>query len=119
MKDGHVNKCKECNLTDVYKHRLKNIEKIRNYDKKRGNRHKKGYIKDYRERFPKKYKAHCLVNNAIRDKKLFKDACVICGNTETVRAHHDDYDRPLNIKWLCAAHHKQWHEKNGEALNQS
>jgi len=41
----------------------------------------------------------------------------VCGSSEYIHAHHDDYDKPLDVRWLCAAHHKQWHDENGEAKN--
>ena len=116
MKDGHVNKCKECNKADVSSYRVVNIDKIRAYDRKRGNRQNKGYLKEYREKYPKKYKAHILVNNHKRKGNISESPCEYCGGLNVV-AHHDDYDKPLNIRWLCQAHHKQWHEINGEGLN--
>lgn len=70
------------------------------------------------ERYPKKYKAHNSVNNAIRDGRLVKyDLCEECGSDFHVEGHHDDYDKPLDVRWLCAACHKQWHADHGEALN--
>jgi hypothetical protein len=117
MADGHLNKCKECTKKDADKHRSENLDKIREYDRNRGNRLPKGYVKEYRSRYPKKYKAHYMVNNAIRGGKLFVEPCEICGITESVHAHHNDYAKPLNVRWLCAAHHQQWHAKNGEAAN--
>ena len=116
MKDGHLNKCKKCAKGDVAKHRLENIDRIREYDRKRGNRQTPEYLANYRSKFPKKIKAQNMVNNAIRDKKLFREPCEVCG-CDKVHAHHDDYDKPLNIRWLCPAHHHQWHAKHGEALN--
>ncbi len=116
MKDGHLNKCIECVKARVKRHRDKNIEKIRAYDRARGNRQSYEYIKDFRKRFPKKYKAHCSVRNAIARGALKKMPCEICGYEKAV-AHHDDYDYPLSIRWLCQAHHKQWHAKNGQGLN--
>jgi hypothetical protein len=117
MPDGRVNKCKECNKKDVRENRLIKVEYYRNYDKDRGNRQSNKYRQEYLRKYPNKYKAHTLVSNAIRDKKLFKKPCETCGSNESIHAHHDDYLEPLNIRWLCAAHHSQWHKANGEADN--
>lgn len=116
MSDGRLGKCKECTKKDVKEHRLANIDRIREYDRKRGNRQSPQYLREYRKTFPNKYAAHVLVGNCVRDGKLFKEPCEICGS-ENVHAHHDDYAKPLNVRWLCAAHHKQWHAENGEGAN--
>lgn len=112
-----LKQCKPCYIAKVKNYRSKNIEKVRAYDRKRGNRQAPGYLKEYRSNFPKKYRATNMVNNAIRDGKLFKEPCEVCGREEFVHAHHDDYAKPLNIRWLCAAHHQQWHAEHGEAKN--
>lgn len=117
MGDKHLNKCKECTKKDAKKHRLNNLDRIREYDRKRGNRQDKKYRDRYKEKYPNKYKAHNIVSNAIRDGKLFKESCEVCGSEDNIHAHHDDYLKPLNIRWLCAACHSQWHRDNGEALN--
>ena len=109
--------CKECWKAKVRANRAKNIDYYRDYDRKRGNRQPDGYTKGYRSKCPNKYRAHTMVNNAIRDSKLFKEPCEICGEAEGVHAHHDDYAKPLNVRWLCPVHHSQWHAENGEALN--
>lgn len=117
MKDGHLNKCIECAKLDALNHRGDNLEKIRKYDRERGSRARDGYLMDYRAKYPNKYKAHNLVNNAIKHKKLFKMPCEVCGSEDRLNAHHDDYLKPLNIRWLCSVHHHQWHRDNGEGLN--
>lgn len=116
MKDGHLNECISCTKARVLVHRGENLEKIRAYDRARGNRQSPEYIKEWREKYPNKYKANTMVNNAIRDGKLFKESCVECGSVNSV-AHHDDYLKPLNVIWYCQAHHLQWHAKNGEGKN--
>lgn len=116
MADGHVNKCKACNKNDVRIHRFKNIEKIQEYDRSRGNRQDNKYLKEYRKKYPKKYKAQCMVNNQKRAGNLFPMPCEVCGIDKSV-AHHDDYDKPLNVRWLCQHHHKEWHAINGEGKN--
>ncbi len=117
MADGYLGKCKACTKSDVKKHRAENIEKIRAYDRLRGSRQDAGYAKRYRDRFPKKYKAKTMVNNAIRDGRMKKeDRCSNC-NAENPVGHHDDYDYPLTVRWLCQACHKQWHAENGPGAN--
>lgn len=116
MADGHLNKCIDCTKKDAINYRLLNIDRIRNYDRNRGNRQTIEQVREYRKKNPNKYKATCMVNNAIRDGKLFMEPCQICG-CEKTHAHHDDYMKPLNVRWLCAIHHKSWHIANGEGLN--
>ena len=108
MADGRVNKCKECNKEDVRQNRKKNIEYYREYDKKRGNRQDYGYVLKYRQRNSEKYKAHTLVRNAIRSGKLIKKDCEKCGREDT-HAHHEDYARPLEVRWLCPPCHAEEH----------
>ena len=117
MADGHLNKCKGCTKSDSTRHRNENLEAVREYDRSRGNRQSPEYLSKYRAKYPKKHKAESMVNNAIRDGKLFKEPCVICGSTEKIHGHHDDYEKPLNVRWMCAAHHHQWHRDNGPGLN--
>lgn len=116
MVDGLLNNCKDCVKARVSKHRKENIDKIRAYDRDRGNRQSKDYLRGYREKYPNKYKAHNLVNNRLRSGDLIKGTCEVCGCSE-VHGHHDDYSKPLEVRWLCPEHHKQWHEENGEGLN--
>lgn len=118
MPDGHVNKCKECNKKDSQKNRSSKVEYYRAYDRDRGNRQSNEYLAEYRSKFPKKYKAHCMVNNAIRDGRMKQEtACSNCASEFSVHAHHDDYSFPLTVRWLCAACHSQWHTENGEGAN--
>lgn len=113
--DGYLNKCKSCTRADTSANRSKNIKSVRAYDRARGNRNPPGYLKKYRERFPIKYKAHNMVSNAIRAGKLTPQPCEHCG--KKAHAHHDDYSKPLSVRWLCPAHHQQWHAEHGEAAN--
>lgn len=117
MLDGHLNKCKECTKKDARENRESRIDYYRAYDRDRGNRQDYQYNAEYRKNNRLKYKAHGTVNNAVRDGRLEKQPCEICGATERLHGHHDDYAKPMEVRWLCAAHHRQWHIKNGEAKN--
>jgi ribosomal protein S27AE len=116
MTDGRVNKCKECNKTDVISNRKLKVEYYRKYDRERGNRQDKDYRDEYKSKYPNKHNAHRIVNLSIRAMKLFKEPCEKCGR-EDVHAHHDDYAKPLNVRWLCPVCHSAWHDKNGSGKN--
>jgi hypothetical protein len=117
MKDGHLNKCKKCARTDVIVHRSEN-ESVREYDRKRGKRQTSEDSRQYRLANPKKYKAQTWVNNAVRDGRLVKaDSCEVCNGTFQIEGHHDDYDQPQVVRWLCSRCHSLWHSAFGEAKN--
>lgn len=67
----------------------------------------KDYNKEWRLRNPEKVRAHWQVGNAIRSGVLKRQPCECCGN-EKSHAHHEDYSKPLEIKWLC--HRCHWNE---------
>lgn len=115
MSDGHLNKCKECNKADVLKHRLENIEKIRQYDRDRAKhpermRAKAEINKIWLSQDKRRKKAHSAVYSAVKSGKLIRQPCCRCGEQKTV-AHHEDYDKPLDVVWLCQPCHKQRHKE--------
>jgi ribosomal protein L37AE/L43A len=107
MSDGHLNKCKPCAISDVRRDRRLNPA-VQERDRARGNRQTAESIRAYREKNPAAYKAHTAVSNAVRDKRLFKEPCLFCGN-EKVHGHHRDYSKPLDVIWLCAKCHHRLH----------
>ena len=57
-------------------------------------------------------RAHHLVEKAVLKGVLVRQPCEVCGTTENVEAHHDDYNKPLAVRWLCKKHHHEWHITN-------
>lgn len=53
-------------------------------------------------------RAHKVVGNAVKDGRLVKKPCECCGD-EKAEAHHDDYSKPLDVRWLCRKCHKKHH----------
>jgi len=106
---GHA-RCKKCYCEKVKKYRNNNLEKIREYDRKRGNRQPSGYMAEYRKSNPEKYKAHNMVNNAVRDGRMSKpNHCEGCGDICNPHGHHEDYSKPLDVVWLCVSCHRTVH----------
>lgn len=62
-------------------------------------------------RFPEKRRAHEAVKGALRRGTLVKGACEDCGTDQHVDAHHERYDRPLEVTWLCRKHHTARHRR--------
>ena len=62
----------------------------------------------WRRANPRMYSAHLAVQRALGSGQLVKQSCEVCG-AETVDAHHDRYDEPLNVRWLCRRHHVKLH----------
>ena len=79
-----------------------------------------GKIK-YTKQYPKMAAARKAVTGAVRDGKLIKPAaCEICRQDfpkHKLHGHHDDYDKPLTVRWLCQQCHTDWHKENGPGLN--
>lgn len=120
--------CKECWKAYVKANRMVRTEQYREYERSRanaphrvearkayaqtpegkaaGNRAKRAFI----ERNPLKRAAHVMVGNALRDGRLVRQPCEACG--ECAQAHHDDYSKPLEVRWLCTTHHAEWHKHN-------
>ena len=61
---------------------------------------------------------HTLVQGAIRRGELKRPlVCESCGLIRATWAHHDDYLKPLEVRWLCKPCHGRWHSLNGPGLN--
>jgi hypothetical protein len=52
--------------------------------------------------------AHRAVRTADYRRKLVLQLCEVCGEKK-VEGHHDDYRKPLQVRWLCCAHHAREH----------
>jgi len=129
-KDGYKGQCKKCAGTynkewyelnpgksKEYKRAQKSIDCHKAYLKTpTGKKSKKAASTRYKKNNPIKMKASTKSWNAIKGGHLIRLPCEICGNI-VVHGHHDDYSKPLDVRWLCPPHHKEWHELNGPGIN--
>jgi hypothetical protein len=114
MKDGHLNFCKECVKWRVADHRQQRIDLIRAYDRERAKLpHRRQHLGAVRALYlsdPLKRVCKNAVSNAIRDGKLARpSSCSKCGASCKPEAHHDDYTKPLDVRWLCVPCHRRHH----------
>jgi len=120
MSDGYLNKCIYCSLKDNKKryYNPESRKRIIEYEKKRQQypeRRMKKLQYQRKSRKTNKGKNNCRIklNNALRDKRIFKKPCQYenCG-IMNVESHHPDYRSPLKVIWLCREHHLKIHGKN-------
>lgn len=130
MADGLLGKCKECAKTDVRSNRAANADYYKAYEKQRANlprriagRKKYAASESGREAARQarsrwemenqhKRAAHFAVGNAVRDGRLKKPPyCTVCGRFGRVYGHHHDYDKPLDVQWVCAKCHAAEHKR--------
>ena len=78
------------------------IWKIKNRDKVLQMR------KSWRDRNKLKVLAHNLKNRAVQVGKLKPLPCTICGEEKSY-GHHEDYNKPLEVVWLCHRCHTNVH----------
>jgi len=73
----------------------------------------------------KKIRVQHLTDKAIKKGVLIQPVkCSICDGIQEfkdgrngIQAHHSDYDKPLDVIWMCQKCHHKWHSKN-KAINQ-
>ena len=136
MKDGHLNTCKIC--TSIYikaygkknrkklsaKHKVwrnDNPECFRKSQRESKKRNRSKILisqKRWRESNGHKSRAHDLLNKAVKRGDLVKPTlCEKCHDAHRhIHGHHEDYEKPLEVIWLCPPCHHNRHE---ELLNDS
>ena len=112
---------REAHAEEVAERRAKwrdeNRDKVKEDNAKRAAA-KAAWLKADRAAHPEKYRsrvrhphhlvAHTAVASALKHGILVRpDACSECGNAGRIEAHHADYERLLDVEWLCVPCHRQ------------
>ena len=73
------------------------------------------YAKTARLRYPEKHRARAAVGIAIKAGTLTRpQECSLCNVSCVPEGHHDNYDEPLEVRWLCITCHKAHHTQLNE-----
>lgn len=103
-----------CNCNRVFETTRKNKTFCSNQECIR----KSKYLAQVRSRSKniKKHRARDIVIKRIkRGISLTRQPCSVCGTLDA-EAHHNDYNQPLDVIWLCKRHHTDVH-RNGNKYN--
>ncbi len=118
-KYGRQSSCKPCSNAKLDVWRAKAREQRLAYNREyyataRG----REVISNYQARKPAKKVAQLALQRAIERGLIVRpERCEDCNGTNRVEGHHNDYAKPLEVRWLCRICHKAWHRKHGEAAN--
>jgi hypothetical protein len=117
--DGLKYQCKECHMESSIRSRDEDLKRKHNreYMQRERKRNPEKYRK--RERIfsrvrpkNKKYLARKKLNNALKRGAINKpNKCNGCGKETKVTAHHENYEKPLDVEWLCYECHGKKHRK--------
>lgn len=99
--DGLASICRDC----------AKAKRAAYYQTENGHAKREQYREKYRGKYALKVKAQSMIRHDIRVGKVSRKPCEICGDVKS-HAHHDDYSKPLDVRWLCAKHHAEWHRGN-------
>lgn len=98
-------------------YRREHLDKLRQYIKdyqkahpRKATPHDLEKMREWKRKNPEKVKVRYLVWKAMRDGIIKKpESCEECGSKTRICAHHDDYSKPLQVRWLCWSCHKFFH----------
>lgn len=113
MGDGLLGKCKECTKADVKARYALTIADRQAYEARRNatpERQAKlrAAHRKHNQNNPEKAHARNAVAFALKMGKIQRQPCEVCGDPKS-EAHHEDYAKPLDVKWLCFFHHRVAH----------
>lgn len=105
--------CKSCTYKDKRAWALRNIEKVRKMAADCYRRHRKIRIRkavNDKKLNPQKWFARYCVHQAIAKKILIRPKlCSVCNKIGKIEGHHNDYQKVLDVIWMCTSCHKSHH----------
>ena len=129
---GVTNRCKECHKKKVRDNRRAKKAYYRKYDAARyqadprvkerhrmyqqteaGKKSMRAANAKWIAANQEKRAAHVLLGNAVKSGRVSKPCkCQLCGAENTrIHGHHDDYAKPLEVKWVCQKRHVLIHRR--------
>lgn len=115
--NGLKSSCKECHLACSL--RTRNSDLARESNRLHMARARQKDPEKFRERdrlrkrpVDEKVRARSLLNGAVQCGRINKpQTCESCGVMGRITAHHENYSKPLDVKWLCYECHGALHRK--------
>lgn len=124
--DGLSDDCRECHRVAAAKRRAEFPELTREQTAKSASRPeavlaKRKYMSEYQRRpdVKQRHKARNAVKDALLSGRMVRpqccEACESCPPPRDLHAHHADYSRPLDVRWLCRQCHAKVHSQSAHS----
>lgn len=98
---GQYYQCRPCNTARLQKYRKT----------KEGRQKTNEAVYRSTKKYQYKQNARAVLNYNLRLGLIKKPkVCSICGEEKRLEAHHEDYTKPLGVKWLCRQCHFDIHK---------
>jgi hypothetical protein len=85
---------------------------------------RRAYQREYKRRryhadpeYRRRHLARVAATDAVKFRRMERKPCEGCGSADGVQKHHDDYDSPLAVRWLCEVCHGAAHGKASVGTN--
>ena len=120
-KNGRLSICRACQSRANHEYHKKHRH-CRNVNRKKAAAWQGAYYRrhaseicasrqEHRSPHPERAKAVAAVEYALRRGRISKGVCEVHGAacSDIAEAHHDDYTKPLTVRWLCRSAHMLLH----------
>lgn len=116
---GYDYLCKSCHSKQEKIRRQSNPDKYREINRQSTKRNSwkwkemwSRYQKRYCKLYPRRHRANAILNYYVKTKSIKRpNICFNCNRSGKIEGHHCDYEKPLEIIWLCGICHKQTHRR--------
>ena len=69
-------------------------------------------LNTFNKKYPLKQQAYWKVKYALKTGKLKRpDTCSMCSERKKIEGHHYDYNKPLDVTWVCRQCHATIHRE--------
>lgn len=116
-RDGYLARCRECVNAKKREWAKNNREKINEWKRRWRRSSRSGAESASRWYYANKHKALAqrrLHRALARGALVRPSACDRCHRRGDVHGHHPDYDKPLEVDWLCPKCHRAVHAEEAQ-----
>jgi hypothetical protein len=120
MADGYLNICKDCVRERLRRYRRENPERLAMIDRRKHLKQMaRAEVRERKREYARSWsvqhnKIYCLVQRHLKSSK--PDLCEKCHSRPAKHAHHEDYNKPLEVTWLCFLCHGRIHHSKEISL---